>query len=220
MKNSLNLEIRYHPLLKEDLLWPADDIHCWEHLNIDRFFHEPEEISNHSNRKGLILQAGGNCGLYPKIYSRFFDKVITFEPDLRNFYCLTYNVPESNVYKFQACLGNDNKFLDLKMNDNNPDNVGSLQVIGEGNIPQLTIDSLNLSPDVIHLDIEGYEGPALEGAMETIKRSKPLIVIENKGFGNSFGWSIERSTEYLSNLGYTKYKKFCMDLGFIHKDYI
>jgi len=43
----------------------------------------------------------------------------------------------------------------------------------------IKIDDLNLKPDLIKLDIEGYEYKALLGAVKTIKKFKPIIYIEN-----------------------------------------
>jgi hypothetical protein len=31
---------------------------------------------------------------------------------------------------------------------------------------------------IVHLDVEGYEEPALEGAMQTISRCRPIIILE------------------------------------------
>ena len=44
----------------------------------------------------------------------------------------------------------------------------------------MTIDSLNLNPDLIQLDVEGFEENALKGAFDTIMRSRPIIIIEQK----------------------------------------
>src|SRR5213082_2315512 len=33
---------------------------------------------------------------------------------------------------------------------------------------------------IIHLDVEGYETPALEGALETIRRCRPIFIVETK----------------------------------------
>ena len=43
----------------------------------------------------------------------------------------------------------------------------------------IKIDNLNLKPDLIKLDIEGYEHKALLGAAKTIKKYKPIIYIED-----------------------------------------
>ena len=45
--------------------------------------------------------------------------------------------------------------------------------------PTIIIDNLNLPGcDLIQLDIEGYELKALKGAIETIKKYKPVICVE------------------------------------------
>jgi FkbM family methyltransferase len=198
----LNLEFRESDRYSGKWLWPADDYWGWKNLNKKPNVQLPSIISSQVKKKNLIIQAGGNCGLYPKYYSSVFKKVVTFEPDHRNFFCLTYNVPESNVFKFQACVGNENTSLSLS---ENPVYAGmaSLTVSGEGDIPQITIDSLNLNPDLIHLDIEGFEGFALLGAKETILRSKPIIALETNGLGDAHGWNINTINDLMSSLGYS-----------------
>jgi FkbM family methyltransferase len=42
----------------------------------------------------------------------------------------------------------------------------------------ITIDSLDLMPDVIKIDVEGAEAAVLDGAWSTIRRSLPVMFIE------------------------------------------
>lgn len=42
----------------------------------------------------------------------------------------------------------------------------------------ITIDSLKLDPDIIKIDVEGMDLQVLQGAIETIKRSRPYIMAE------------------------------------------
>lgn len=71
----------------------------------------------------------------------------------------------------------------------------------------VTIDSLNLdSCDVIHLDIEGYETNALRGAMKTIQKYKPLIVLET--------WD----NDLMASIGYTSYGFAGNDKVFVSYD--
>lgn len=42
-----------------------------------------------------------------------------------------------------------------------------------------TLDSLNLNPDFIKIDVQGFEYQVLLGAEETIKRCKPIFLIES-----------------------------------------
>lgn len=47
-------------------------------------------------------------------------------------------------------------------------------------VPTAPLDGLGLpNPDMIKLDVEGHEAMVLEGARDTLRRSKPVIVFEN-----------------------------------------
>ena len=73
---------------------------------------------------------------------------------------------------------------------------------------------------MIHLDIEGFEGFALLGAEETVKRSKPVIVLEINGFGDAYGWSKEKINELLVSWNYIEHMTFESDTMYIHKDFV
>jgi FkbM family methyltransferase len=232
MKKELNLEYRSGKLLGPNWLWPIDDVTTWKFLNKEihifgdieyRAATLPNEIVEllPDNKKTLVIQAGGNSGLYPKLYSKHFKSVMTFEPDYRWFACLCENAPEKNIFKFQCCLGDKFTNLGLAPNLNITGaerNLGALQTVSSGVIPQITIDSLNQNPDLIHLDIEGYEGFALEGAVETIKRSKPMIVIETINMGDSYGWPQERLDKFLLSLGYKIIKSWYHDAAYVYHE--
>ena len=49
-------------------------------------------------------------------------------------------------------------------------NISSKVKIIEKNIEIKTIDSMNLQPEIIKIDVEGFESQVLEGAIETIKK--------------------------------------------------
>jgi FkbM family methyltransferase len=204
----LNLEFRKSEKWGGEWLWPVEDFWGWKNLNKKPNRELPDKILSFVTEKSLLIQAGGNCGLYPKYYAKHFKKILTFEPDYRNFSCLTYNVPEKNVYKFQCCLGEDNKPVSLTEHEIFH-GLASLYVSGSGDIPQITIDSLNVNPTLIHLDIEGFEGFALLGAKETINRSKPIIALETNGLGDNVGWSKEKINDLLFSWNY----KILLDIG-------
>jgi FkbM family methyltransferase len=201
--NELNLEFRSSRRHAGTWLWPKEDIWAWKWLNKIGHWDLPIQINNFCRSKKLVIQAGGNAGLYPKQYSKIFETVITFEPDYRNFICLTENVKELNVVKYQAALGDEESYIELETNPRwDETNTGALKVKGIGNIKQVTIDSFNLEPSLIHLDIEGFEGFALLGAEKTIKQYKPLIVLETNGSGDEYGWPQEKIDNLLFSWGY------------------
>lgn len=60
-----------------------------------------------------------------------------------------------------------------------------------------TIDSLNLKPDCMKIDVEAYECAVLRGARETIARSRPVIFLECH-FGDL--WRHNESAETLGKI--------------------
>lgn len=188
--------------IRGDYWWPKEDKSCWRYLS--KRSKVPEIFSSYVTNKRVVVQAGGNAGMYPHLYSTFFETVYTIEPDPTNFYCLVKNTGD-NVFKYQACLGNERKTVNLSYDTMSPKkpNYGGFFVNGIGNIPTIRIDDLGLPVcDFIHLDIEGFEGEALLGGLNTINKFKPLIGLELKDHGEKFGWPETKILDLLKDLGY------------------
>jgi len=216
---SLNLGYRDSRRHAGAWLWPNEDIWAWKWLNKIGHWDLPVQIADLCENKNLVVQAGGNAGLYPKQYSRLFQSVITLEPDYRNFTCLCHNVTEENVIKHQAAVGDIESSIELETNPRwNETNTGALKIKGNGTIKQITIDSLNVNPDLIHLDVEGFEAFALLGAQETINRSRPLIVLETNGSGDDYGWPQEKIDALLSSWNYKIHVKWDHDTVYKYVD--
>jgi FkbM family methyltransferase len=128
---------------------------------------------------------------------------VTFEPDATNFHCLKINVPQSNVTMYQQALGDKSDLVALEPNQRwMESNRGALRTSGPGNIPQVTIDSLCLAPDLVHLDIEGFEALALLGAQQTIANHRPMIALETNGSGDAYDWPQHKIDALLKSWGY------------------
>jgi len=160
-------------------VWPAIDQNSWEAQN------EHVGLVNHIlpyvTNKNIMIQAGGNCGFILSTFVDHFKTIYTFEPDPVNFYCLNQNVTAQNVFKMHACLGKTKETVNVKqlIREDRPHDTGGVHVHGSGLTPTIVIDELNLiGCDLIQLDIEGYELNALMGAIETIKKYKPVICVE------------------------------------------
>jgi len=67
---------------------------------------------------------------------------------------------------------------------------------------------------IIHLDIEGYEKPALNGALNTIKRSKPILILEDNNNVIQTDWFAEN----ILSLGYERFGFVNFNSVFKHKD--
>lgn len=172
---------------KVDGFWfPAADKHCAE-ASLREAADLDQAISKVLGLRKVCVQAGGNCGVFAAHLAKTFEQVWTFEPDLENYRCLIKNIP-SNVIHFNAGLGHNRTLIDL---DRSPDNYGAHQTVltSNGSIPLMTIDELELEHcGLIQLDIEGFEPLALEGAKETIKRFKPILMLEDKEQSRRYGF--------------------------------
>lgn len=163
----------------------------------------------------VCIQAGGNVGIWPKILSGYFSDVYTFEPDQENFECLLANLHGiKNVHTKQSALSDKIENVIVKSpNKAEMNNCGAYQVFEDENGLKTTkIDDLNLKPDLIYLDIEGYELKALQGAVEALK-SKPVICFEDKELPIMYGKEVGDVEEWLKDFGYEVVEK-------VHRDVI
>jgi FkbM family methyltransferase len=194
-------------------VWPAEDNGAWDGPVADFTMHF-EKYKQHIRKWDVVVQAGGNCGLYPRLFAEHFKYVYTFEPDPLNFHCLVNNCQLDNVIKINAALGDSNKLIRVQRAAMN--NVGMHKVTTETPndqelfIPMFTIDQLALTQcDLIQLDVEGYEANIIAGAFDTISRLKPLITCEN---GNN------NIAEILAPYGYERVDQSHSDSYYKTKD--
>lgn len=201
--------------IKDGWHWPVKDLKCWEWLQNEKDL--PKQITDLVKEKRVMIQAGGNCGFYTKLYAELFETVYTFEPDVVNFQCLVMNLENHNVYKQQACLGDTRQLVAITSSKKN---VGCYAVDTSirGQIPTLMIDDLGLDVcDLIHLDVEGWEFPAIRGAINTIKKCRPVIALEWMNHGEKFGYPETEMEAWLAEQGYTEYVTIMHERVFLPK---
>ena len=162
--------------------------------------------------KGLVVQAGGNCGMYPRFYGNYFTEVYTFEPEPLSYKCLDHNLQDSKYKKFRAALGHKNNKVSVKVTGRRNNGTHRIEQHerqeGDLLVDQVTIDSLELPRcDLIHLDIEGMEDKAVEGAMQTIDKFFPVVVLERA-----------RGNARLKKRGYREVKLPRMDTMYVHPE--
>jgi FkbM family methyltransferase len=205
MPDGLNLEPA------DGFLWPRGG----EKYRSRYIRHAPDmEVAlRYAPGRQVVVQAGGNVGVWPKWLAARFARVYTCEPEPLNFAALCRNVPELNVYKLNAALGCERGPIALDIHEGN---IGAHTVEGAGAIPSLRIDDLGLDVcDAIILDIEGFEYPALLGAYETLIEHKPVIMLENRGHGEKIGQgSFADITALLTGYGYREVERVAKDVVF------
>jgi len=192
----------------DEFLWRTEDVNGWGKLEFQDgplydWIVGHKHFLNPVRRRDTVIQAGGCCGMYPRFYSNYFKNVYTFEPDPLNFYCLDKNCEGDQFHKFEGGLGYTTDKLTVE--NWKPLNCGSSVIKNiPGDVQMYRIDDLNLtSCDLIHLDVEGFEPQALMGGLETIKKFKPAVILENA-----------RGADILKGIGYDKVQKTQYDVIF------
>ena len=158
-------------------------------------------------RRDVVVQAGGNLGLFPKRLAESFRHVLSFEPDPQLYAWAKHNAPEQNVKLVRAAIGNSHDGVELSQRrrdaSGRPTHEGLTHVSGAGNIRQVMSDDYDLPAcDLIYLDIEGYELNALKGGIETIKKHRPVIAVEINRNINYYGTTPDGLRSWICGLGY------------------
>ena len=120
---------------------------------------------------GVYVDVGANIGNHSVYFEMFCPatKVIAFEPLPRTFQILE-QVRELNDLSFEAHQLGLGK---------HPEHVHHTMEGRDYEFDVRTLDSFELTDvAVIKIDIEGMEVPALEGMVETLRTSRPVLFIE------------------------------------------
>lgn len=199
---------------KDGIYWPSK---CTEsRLNTEFTFNDISTVISVCNGKKTAIQAGGNVGIWPREFSKHFEKVISFEPDSLNFECMVKNTENhDNLTIYNAALGDKAGSGALSRVSHN---CGAHYIKSGDEFRVMTIDSLDLdSCDLIQLDVEGFELNALRGAQKTIDAFHPVIMVEDKGLSNRYGTIKGDIEKWLEPLGYTAHANTARDIIFVHR---
>lgn len=186
--------------LGRDWLWPASDVECRK--VVFGWSTDLDVAVTSCRQRRTAIQAGGNMGVWPWLLATKFARVITAEPEPECFACLDANVTDANVEKMQAAFGAVPGMVEINYMAGN---LGAQWAMLDprGVSPQIRIDDLGVTDcDLIYLDIEGGEMPALIGAQDTIAASKPVIVVEDKGLSERYGYAKGEAEHMLARHGY------------------
>lgn len=190
---------------------PDDDVNGVRWIS-DDLIHIPNMLS-HVPARRVCVQAGGNVGIWPNAWGEHFQAVYTFEPNPKNFRCLTRNSPAMNIHPFPAALGDTHTFVGTTMWE--AGNTGAYRIEGSGAFPVLRIDDFAWEHlDLIQLDIEGYEHAALLGGERSILRYHPVLILELKGHGARYGRPDSDTHALLANWGYRAVATYGCDTVF------
>lgn len=139
----------------------------------------------YTKRRRTAVDIGAHCGFWSMWLADAFRHVEAFEPVAEHADCFVRNVTQQNVTLHRCALGNRCGLVTMKTD---PENTGRARVesFGSGDVPIVRLDDIVLEKvDFIKIDVEGFEAAVVAGAMETITRFRPVIVIEQNDVPNT-----------------------------------
>lgn len=193
--------------------WPVQD--DWVFIHCLKAFYSIENRIQEIKQRRVVVQAGGCFGFVPGRLAEYFEYVVTFELDPDNYQIMKANCNAfQNVSHCNKALGNNEKVGYEQVFLTNTDgsqttlrNHGMTKIATGNEIESISLDSMGLSVcDAIILDAEGHEPIIIDGAMETIARCRPeLIVCETIN---------QRMIEQLAENGYERGPYYGGDASF------
>jgi FkbM family methyltransferase len=177
------------------------------------------------------LDVGANVGIFARAFAERFDEVVAFEPVPQTRECLERNVPgnvrvepyavadQPGVLKMYRTKGSGASFICDHPQVVTPTEGDQLKEGRKVDVEVRTIDSYDFDAvDLIKMDIQGAEYPALVGARETILRHRPVIMVEEKPFSEEHLAYVVKAAELLTSLGMTAMEKAQSDRIFVFDD--
>lgn len=167
-----------------------------------------------SRRPRHVLDIGANIGYVTSWFSRRWPRVTSFEPTPATYECLGLNCTRPNIRLHNLGVSDVNGELCFAVSDVKPDQN---QIItdesrlkkrwGVTRIPVRKIDSFGFrTVDMIKIDVEGHEYQAVHGALRTIQRCRPAIMVEISYEGKLLDHDItaqhKNTVSVIENLGY------------------
>ena len=168
------------------------------------------------------IDVGCRFGEYTHYLLKHFQKVKCFEPRrealIRQF---NKNIPKDRVQVWNCGIGDKQEFVNMNGGAVHKDNTVEIQPSKyRTDVPVYTLDSFAFDDvDFVKVDVEGYELKVLQGALKTINKYKPMIVIEQNGSDTKWGWATKENQAgaFLESLGYVNTGVWKNDFVFEYK---
>jgi FkbM family methyltransferase len=129
----------------------------------------------------IIVDVGAQYGDYAILCAKYYKaKVFAFEPLKSNFRIIKSNIKfnklnKNSINAYNFALGAESKKIEISFDN---DMMNSLNTTKKQRTSVKTLDTYSLKPDILKIDVEGFEMDVLKGAVKTIKRHHPKIILE------------------------------------------
>lgn len=198
-------------------MWfPDDDTHFQTHLDREQLWQGRGQYQSnklraavdqvHESSRGLAVDIGAHVGLWTHVLASFFEHVVAFEPSPVLFACWDRNCGlMENVMGHNLALSERDTDIRIEYVEGNSGNSFVDPGTGKGHLTRAyALDNFPLGRkiDLMKIDTEGWELFVVKGALQTILRDKPIIVLEQKP-GNAERYQLSRlaALEYLMGYG-------------------
>jgi FkbM family methyltransferase len=182
----------------EGIWLPDNDIHFEYHLKGNPKFQDKGTYQFDKlkaaldmipeDRRRVCIDVGAHVGLWSRVLAHKFQTLYAFEPVAELCECFRKNVDTVNVELIESALGAKTG-KEVMVNDD-PSNSGNWRIGSLGAPTSInTLDEFRYEDvDFIKIDTEGTELRVLIGAINTIKRYRPFILVEQKlGHAERYG---------------------------------
>jgi FkbM family methyltransferase len=166
------------------------------------------------------IDAGASYGIMSFNLNKKFSKIYAFEVDTPVRECLKKNVEKFQLDNVVVCeCGLSDKEESVSLNYLKNTFCTHINKTVSGTNICKTLDSFELTEiGFIKLDCEGYEPYILKGAEKTIKKYKPIILMENKNYsGRYYGEAGNLAVDLLLEWGYTMEVSWPKDCVMVYK---
>lgn len=162
-------------------------------------YNKLEKAVEYVKSKKLAVDIGGHIGLWSMHLVKMFDEVVAFEPVEAHRECFIQNV-QGKYTLHPYALGEKEKRASIEVD---PKTTGGAHLVNGHDIRVKTLDSFELKPDFIKIDVEGYELFVIQGGEQTIRTHKPVIILEQKpSLAERYNLCRLDATELLKKWGY------------------
>lgn len=135
-----------------------------------------------TGRDKTFLDVGGHIGTMALPLSMLYKEVHTFEPCETNYNLLAQNIKANkcgNITAHNVAVGNRASKVSVFRHYEHNSGCYAVKDDAEGSVDCITLDSLDLTDvDFIKIDVQGKESEVIEGAIDTIRKYKPFLMIE------------------------------------------
>lgn len=178
-------------------------------FHYDRLF---TALSYCTGPRRRAIDVGAHVGTWAVELARTFTAVEAYEPTDDTYTCLVKNTAAwSNLRTHNIALGAEEGWAVPHDDPARPGNTGSRYMTFSSSPPPATsaacrvatLDSYGWQDvDFLKIDVEGAEHLVLTGAIETLKCTSPVVLLEvKKGFEKRYGVRLGKAVDMLAALG-------------------